>query len=310
MEVAATLFTVKEKECFRRFLSKEFNMSELLSLVETITNRKITVQNKNEAIRAIIAHSQNALELLRRRKVKREYIFRFLLSEKVAVSLTSDKAALMRQFFWHCGTEAPAFDEAEEVAREPRRNVPPAASSVSYTFVQQHIHVSGSTAQVPSITQELAQQFTTWFYRQLNSSAQGSMPPSEWGPQHFWEGSRLRLIVTSSERRTEVLEGAELVANRLKSFVSDEGLMFNPNISPSGTSGSDDPHGLVVVRVCGTIHRHDTCLGVFEQQFGLIRDPLKQNTWKIKFTDMNLKKCAVERMPTLTGPPDRLAIQS
>ncbi len=303
------MLTKNEKKLSKRFLSQEFQTNDLLSLVETITNRMVTVQSKSEAIRAIISHSDSVHELLHRRKVKRENIFNFLASEKVHVLAASDKPTLIRQFLSHCGTQAPVFEEAVEVAREPYR-IPSASISVSCTVIQQNIHVSGnSSTQVPSkpITQELAEQFTKWFYALLNSIAHGTIPnPSEWGPQHFWEDSRLRLNIITTERRTDVFEGSEVVADRLKCLVSDEGLMFNPNNGPGGTSGVNDSHGLVIVRACGTLHQHNKCLGLFEQQFGLIRAPLEQNTWKIKFTDINLKQCAVENMPMLDGPPNRM----
>ncbi len=54
-----------------------------------------------------------------------------------------------------------------------------------------------------------------------------------------------------------------------------------------------DPHGLVVVSVCGTLHTVETCCGTFHQNFGLVRDPFESNNWKVKFTHASLLSKAV-----------------
>lgn len=43
-----------------------------------------------------------------------------------------------------------------------------------------------------------------------------------------------------------------------------------------------------MVGVAGTVHRGNTCLGIFEQIFGLIRCPFVENTWKIKFINLRI----------------------
>jgi hypothetical protein len=55
-----------------------------------------------------------------------------------------------------------------------------------------------------------------------------------------------------------------------------------------------------MVLACGTLHQQDKCVGVFEQLFGLIRDPLACNNWKIKYTELHLtSKSTVTSSPTL-----------
>ena len=103
-------------------------------------------------------------------------------------------------------------------------------------------------------------------------------------------------------------DGAEIVAERFRSLVLAEGLLFNPNVEDDGTKGVTEPHGLVMVIVCGTIHRQGSCMGVFEQRFGLVRDILNANNWKIKFTDMNVKGEPVNEMPSLGGASNFPAI--
>ena len=44
----------------------------------------------------------------------------------------------------------------------------------------------------------------------------------------------------------------------------------------------------MLVLACGTLHNQTTACGVFEQVFGLIRDPSSDNNWKIKYTELRL----------------------
>lgn len=83
--------------------------------------------------------------------------------------------------------------------------------------------------------------------------------------------------------------GAELVSLRLLALTREERLLLSPNLEPPGLRGLASPHGLVLVAVAGTIHRDGACLGVFEQIFGLIRSPLENNSWKIKFVNLKIR---------------------
>jgi hypothetical protein len=87
----------------------------------------------------------------------------------------------------------------------------------------------------------------------------------------------------------EEFHGSELTSLRLLALARDERLLLSPNLDPPGLKVLSSPHGLVLVAVAGTIHRDDVCLGVYEQVFGLIRSPLEQNSWKIKFVNLKIK---------------------
>lgn len=87
----------------------------------------------------------------------------------------------------------------------------------------------------------------------------------------------------------EEFQGAELVSLRLLALTSREHLIFSPNMDPQGLRAVASPHGLVLVGVAGTIHRDQSCLGIFEQIFGLIRSPLNENSWKIKFVNLKIR---------------------
>lgn len=76
---------------------------------------------------------------------------------------------------------------------------------------------------------------------------------------------------------------------RLLALVRDERLLLSPNLEPSGLKALSSPHGLALVAVAGTIHRDRECIGIYEQAFGLLRSPLDQNKWKIKFMVLKVK---------------------
>lgn len=83
--------------------------------------------------------------------------------------------------------------------------------------------------------------------------------------------------------------GADLVSCRFLALTRDERLLFSPNLDPHGLKALTSRHGLVLVAVAGTIHRDSVCLGIFEQIFGLIRSPLDNNSWKIKFVNLKIR---------------------
>lgn len=83
--------------------------------------------------------------------------------------------------------------------------------------------------------------------------------------------------------------GAELVNLRLLALTREERLFLSPNLEPPGLKVLASPHGLILVAVAGTIHRDGTCLGIFEQIFGLISSPLENNSWKIKFVNLKIR---------------------
>ncbi|KAG1945262.1 hypothetical protein F2P79_014007 [Pimephales promelas] len=130
----------------------------------------------------------------------------------------------------------------------------------------------------------LGKQFCQWFFSLLNSQNPSQGPPvQDWGPQHFWEDVRLRLLLCTGEQRVDEFNGAQMVSQRLHALAGEERLLFCPNLEGSGLKYVSSPHGLVVVAVAGTIHRDNACLGIFEQVFGLIRSPMDDNRWKIKY---------------------------
>ncbi|XP_024142449.1 uncharacterized protein C3orf38 homolog [Oryzias melastigma] len=247
---------------------------DLLSLNDTVTNRLIRVENVAEAKEAILSFSKNAEELLKRRKVQRDLIFKYLVSEGVKMLPSSDKHQLVTRTL-----ELWSSDMAPVKALRPPKQpqATPAASDLK--------------AEVGFDPLVMGQHFCNWFFPMLNSQNPSlKQEPQDWGPQHFWPDAKLSLVSRVTDENFEELLGAELTSLRLLSLTRDERLFLSPNLQPHGLKALASPHGLVLVAVAGTIHRDTACLGIFEQTFGLIRSPLEGNSWKIKFVNLKIRR--------------------
>jgi hypothetical protein len=148
---------------------------------------------------------------------------------------------------------------------------------------------------------ELAHQFTHWFYSMLNQ-AEVQCQGTQLGVEHFWADCNMCLVLNSEKcsLKLEVKSNASEVVQLLSDTKTQNKLYFNPNLSHEGVQGRTDVHGLVIVLACGTLHQQDKCVGIFEQLFGLIRDPSAGNNWKIKYTELCLKsESVITSLPTV-----------
>ncbi|KFQ64814.1 Uncharacterized protein C3orf38, partial [Phaethon lepturus] len=224
-----------------------------------------------EAIHAILVYSQSVEELLKRRKVCREIIFKYLAAQKIPVPPSSEKQLLIDRVkqYWSGQLRTHALESGE---RKPNIE----SHGQRQKSPQDDIH-------------HLGEQFCQWFFELLNSQHPlGVKSEERWGPQHFWEDAKMKFCYNTLEKNMEEYVGAEMVSLRLLSLVKEEYLLFNPNLHASGLKCAMSPHGLVLVAVAGTVHRDNACLGVFEQIFGLISCPLRENTWKIKVVNLKI----------------------
>ncbi|XP_038576188.1 uncharacterized protein C3orf38 homolog [Micropterus salmoides] len=257
---------------------KLMSKGDLLSLSDTVTNKMIVVENVTEAMEAILSFTLNAEELLRRKKVLRDLIFKYLATEGVAMPPNSEKHQLVKRTLelWSSGKA-----NETRLGEEETRQRPPTETASDSTNMK---------AEVGFDPLVLGQQFCQWFFQLLNSQNLSlGQQPQDWGPQHFWPDVKLHLLSRAGSEQIEEFLGAELVSLRLLALTREERLLLSPNLEPHGLRALASPHGLVLVAVAGTIHRDEACLGVFEQIFGLIRSPLENNSWKIKFVNLKIR---------------------
>ncbi|WAQ98409.1 CC038-like protein [Mya arenaria] len=176
------------------------------------------------------------------------------------------------------------------------------AAATSRVGLTNNIH---QTVVDKSELQVLGETFSKWFYENLNShNPTLSKPQMDFGPNHFWDDAFFMLCSHSPVTSEERFEGPLLVSQRFLSFAQEEQLLFNPNITSEGVYVKSDPFGMVMILVCGTIHRANDCLGVFQQMFGLVKDPRFENNYKIKKTKLDVRTDKPTAMPKLEANPE------
>jgi hypothetical protein len=145
----------------------------------------------------------------------------------------------------------------------------------------------------------MALKFSEWFYLMMNEYF-----TKKGGPRlktdDFWSDCTASIkIVTSNE---EISHSANTSIDTLAMFENAQveyNLFFQANLLPEGVKGCLHSYGTVLVLACGTLHKGvGVCVGVFEQIFALIKDPLSCDNWKIKATELRLKT-----QSNVVGPP-------
>ncbi len=177
---------------------------------------------------------------------------------------------------------------------------------------QQPPSVESAATKDNNVDQELAEKFAGWFFQMLNSYHPFSQeaPSQTFGPQHFFRDCEMKMISSTPDIMRAAYAGSEQVSQRLMAFVKEEGLKFNPNLDPGGVKGMANAHGLKLVMVCGTVHLQGRVVGIFEQQFGLVRDPDSDNNLKVKFVKLKLQRQDSNMLPTLEQTNKILPIDS
>ena len=125
---------------------------------------------------------------------------------------------------------------------------------------------------------EFSMEFCKWYYVMLNNL--------HINPDHtslinnFFIDCSLHLLTENhNEKNIERMQGAEIICQRLMLLTSN--VTYNPNLNERGLKTFCDRFGRRVIVVAGTIHSGNE-VGLFEQQFGLLRDSTAEYNWKIK----------------------------
>ncbi|KAG5889274.1 hypothetical protein JTB14_007036 [Gonioctena quinquepunctata] len=264
------------------FLSK-LDEDDLLSLARTVTQGLLKINTTDEAIKGILKYSPDVISILRRKLITRDILFSYLDENNVKVKLPITKNELIDKIadFWNISRTSHVLDE------------PNTTQTLCNEGTSETISSNGDNRENHSVS-ALAEQFTKWFYEMMNSQGIGS--------EHFFPESKLKLNLFSGQDcdSTVIDDRPDEIAHALFNIKLQHNLFFNPNISKEGVQGKMDPHGLVLVLACGTLHTQETCVGVFEQAFSLARDPFCDNNWKIKNCELNLRsKSGVMSQPSL-----------
>ncbi|XP_061484056.1 uncharacterized protein C3orf38 homolog isoform X2 [Rhineura floridana] len=198
MASAGAGLTERERDGCRELLEL-LHTDDLLALTDTVTNRLVHPDNRQEAIHAILLYSQSAEELLKRKKVFREIIFKYLAAKGVIVPPSSEKHQLVDRAkqYW--------CEQLKDYAPEQKFAKPDVQKS------EEGGKQGGDKQDDDKGCHSLGEEFCQWFFGILNSqNPLVGEPHEEWGPQHFWDDVILKFCYNTSEQNIEEYFGAEL----------------------------------------------------------------------------------------------------
>jgi len=333
------MLTEKEKHGISELLDR-MTISDLQSLAQTVTSRLLVPENSMEAIQAIILHTDKASDLLKRRKIKKELLFKYLHFKRVPIEAISDKHLHVTKVLevWESSESQDCFTAMDS---DNSLECPPPSRNTSHTSLTsldtskellsrvetfsksgvsghceensrdnymttvQQQNNSMTTSPTLSLVQcqEMANSFVRWYFQLLNRCVETDTP--DWNQDHFWPNASAKISLSSETGETvesmEVLNNSEDVSAMLIQVFKKHRLKCNPNMCEEGVRGKVSPHGLVMVLACGTLHNENNVCGVFEQVFGLVRDPTAENNWKIKQTEARLVGGQVRGVPCINN---------
>lgn len=115
------MLTEKEKHGISELLMR-MNTKDLASLAQTVTSRLIIPETSGEAVHAILLHTDRPSDLLRRRKVKKEFLFKYLHAKRVSVDASADKSIFISAVLqlWGCsGSNSVVIHEEDSLPEAP-----------------------------------------------------------------------------------------------------------------------------------------------------------------------------------------------
>ncbi|XP_074649772.1 uncharacterized protein C3orf38 homolog isoform X1 [Tubulanus polymorphus] len=256
------------------------------SLAYSVSSGIISTHSRAESMEAIFKFTQTSQELFSRQKIKKDALVLYLVNENVSISPNAGKQIIIQKILekWKSPVAAMTADTA--VASELSRPTPTSTPTVAET--SQPVHNSTTieaeaSANVPGSTDwnVFAWHFARWFYDLWNATnpQRGGKNDAVFSPDHLWPDCQLILRMNRSQ--VDHVEGAFPVHEKLLQLTTREMLVFSHN-GDGGVRGRSEPHGLVQVKACGTVYQDRKWIGVFEHDFGLVKDPATQDNYRIR----------------------------
>ncbi|KAK8764879.1 hypothetical protein V5799_032512, partial [Amblyomma americanum] len=94
------MLTEREQQGLSKIIGN-LELADVIALAQTVTCKQIKLTERSEAERAILNGTQNPADLLRRKKILREVLFRYLWSESVFVAPALAKSDLINACLQH-----------------------------------------------------------------------------------------------------------------------------------------------------------------------------------------------------------------
>ena len=130
------MLTEKEKHGISELLAR-MSSRDLTSLAQTVTSRLIVPETHSEAVSAIISHSDKPSDLLRRRKIKKELLIKYLNAKKVGIDQAADKSIMISHVLqlWgaNCTPGGGNFPLPHEIEEDSYPEAPAPSRNTSYS---------------------------------------------------------------------------------------------------------------------------------------------------------------------------------
>lgn len=218
------------------------------------------------------------MNILNRKAITKEILFKYLHDKKISVSTNDNTKLFLIEKTLHYWNQ---------------QNNPKNDESLTSNSQQTTNNINNNNQETEDFPiNELSRTFSKWFFENYNESKLKT--------EDFWSDAICEVNIkdnyNNKEQKTTNRVSAIALLIQLKLKFS----YFNPNICHNGIQGRMNPHGLVIVLSCGTLHNiNQQYVGIFECVFGLLRDPFTDNNWKIK--NMKLQCILLEQQ--LCVPP-------
>ncbi|XP_034658408.1 uncharacterized protein C3orf38 homolog [Drosophila subobscura] len=233
------------KNGLRDFLMNEKNRAVLIQLAKSTTKNVCKIEDPGDALDYLMAHVEDIHVLLSKRLVTRELLFMYVKRRLPQIATNFTKADLVTKVIQYWEQQQPV---------EP-------------------INTPSNEEEYPIHT--IARKFGEWFFERFNSDQLSLID--------LWNDAALHLTIIASDGiNVQECQTAAEVLSVLISTKKQFGFQFNPNLTHGGIQGRMDSYGQVLVLSCGTLHTTESCVGVFECVFVLLRDPYSENNWKPK----------------------------
>ncbi|XP_013790631.1 uncharacterized protein C3orf38 homolog [Limulus polyphemus] len=289
------MITAKEKKGLEKILSR-LSSDDIYSLSYTTTKGMVKVETRQDAERSILMFTDRAVLLLKRRKIKKEIIFSYLMSEGVSVNPDGEKRHFIQACLNYWNSEVIPEDLDSEMLED---------NTEIYNTLPSQGQIEEYNSSTVSNNQllKMAEKFSEWFYTLLNKHQEEVQSSNDcFGPHHFWPQCKLNLSISVlNEVIEEEILGDVSVYQTLRKLVQTEKLLFNPNSGSQENCCFQDSHGPVKLAIGGVVHRNNNCIGLFDSCFGLIQDPHTDDRWRIKFMSLSLR--LGERLLSRTSLP-------
>ncbi|XP_034241416.1 uncharacterized protein C3orf38 homolog [Thrips palmi] len=285
--------TENEQQFMKEFL-KLMSDENVQALMSTVTRRMVKADSREACVEAILLHSASLDEFLKRQKVTKENLFKYLNERKISVPNT-DKAALELQIkelvskgsLNHAPTHRSTGKDVVPtspwgVAEHVNNPIAPMQITNHHPFGDQNLPSAAQLylAATSATKITVQERVTTTTYSQVSGvSIFSSMPepvprdsaiisefanwfykrvnqPGGLVPDDFWPDANINLIVKrKADSDYKAAQGGANVSALLNQILVEHQLFLNPNTSPEGIWGRGNVSGLLLVLVCGTLHQ-------------------------------------------------------